>query len=115
MEKVRKKSYEIPCKLTDKEKKDMGHEVASLQQFMEQLKLNKKAAMADYDNKIKTAEARMSEVSQQIVSGIVLRTIECEVVYNKPKVNYKTITRTDTGEHWEEVMEESEKQEEFGF
>ncbi len=98
-------------KFTEDEIKDLGKQLAMRTKELEQLKLDKKAVVSEFDNKIKNSEAGISLSSGQISAGSEYRQIECEVILNEPKNGKKTITRLDTAESWEEMMTLEEMQE----
>lgn len=105
----------LPRLFTQEELVKMKDELIKLIEDEEELQIRRKLESNEYTAKFK----EMKKVSRQLAHNLKTKQIdvdvECKVTYNFPEPNMKTITRTDTGEDWEEPMSEVEKQEELDF
>jgi len=98
---------------TDEEIKDLSYELAKDTRELRSLNESKKEVMADFTGKIRAKEGSTDRVSEHIANGYEYRMVQCEVVFDSPLDDEKTITRIDTGETWTEPMEDHEKQQEL--
>lgn len=63
-----------------------------------QKEADKKRAVKEFDAAIAAAESDIELKSEKVRSGYELRTITCRIEYHQPKVGFKTVIRSDTGE-----------------
>jgi hypothetical protein len=89
---------------TKEEKAELSHDLATQNQRLRDIKNQKNAANAHYASQTKEAEELISSLSDKVTSGFELREVDCLVEYHAPERNKKTLTRSDTGEHWVEPM-----------
>lgn len=100
----------LECRFDEAELSQFGREQATTFKEVDQLRADKKSAMAEFDVKIKTAEAKMMLLSGYITTGKTWKHVECEETMDKPHRNTKTVCRKDTGEIWTEPMTDADKQ-----
>ena len=60
--------------------------------------------MAEYGSRIAIAKEQISSLSDKVASGYEMREVTVMIDYHLPVRGKKTLTRTDTGEQWEEPM-----------
>jgi len=89
--------YPVKCILTPDETREAGFRLAGYYQDIETINQEKKAALADFKNRIEAINDKIHKASIMIKQGIEVRQIECEMVmdYNK---NTVTLTRLDTND-----------------
>lgn len=64
----------------------------------------KKSIVSDYSSKINILDEKISLNSDKIARGYEFREVNCRVELHTPIEGFKTITRLDTNESWEEKM-----------
>ncbi|MDR1884268.1 MAG: hypothetical protein LBR26_16030 [Prevotella sp.] len=91
---------------TDKEKEEMGKQLAFETQSKRNLEDQKKAVTSQYGSQINEKAEVINTLSDKIASGYEYRNIECEVLYHTPAKNKKTLIRQDNGQRLVESMTE---------
>jgi hypothetical protein len=81
---------------TDAEKIQLGSKIAELTQHKARTEEEKKVAMGEWSNKVKSIQSEISNVSGKISAGFEMRDTECEVVLDW-KAGKKTYTRKSDG------------------
>lgn len=69
----------LPVKLTDRERLEIGEDIAAAQMKAEQAELDKKAADEGYKGIIEGAYADVSQLTRTLRYGRIDRTVRCEV------------------------------------
>lgn len=82
----------------------LSMQLAVKTQEIASIKEEKKSVMAQYAAKEKEAAAQITTLSNQVANGFEHRQTKCTIDWHKPSQGMKTITRTDTGQKWEEKM-----------
>jgi hypothetical protein len=89
---------------TQREKEELGRELANKNLQLTQQEASKRSVMASYGSQISQTKEDISALSNKLAAGYEIRDTVCEVSYHKPDRNLKTLMRTDTGELWTEPM-----------
>jgi len=89
---------------TEVETKDIGFELATQTQLLQDLKNQKGAMQSSFASSMKAAEERIASLSNKVAQGFEMREVACTVEYHTPERNKKRLTRTDTNESWDEPM-----------
>jgi len=84
--------YELSLNLANKTKE------------LSSIKEEKKAISSQYTAKENEARATCNKLSNQVSDGHEIREIECAIDYHKPAQGFKTLTRKDNGQKFEEKM-----------
>lgn len=95
---------------------DLGEALAREAQTVFDLKERKASINADLVAQIKSANGRVSELTNRINNGYELREVECLAMMETPRPGMKRIIRIDTNEALrDEPMSQAEMQGSFGF
>ena len=100
----------LPCKLTDKEKLEIGNLLVAVDDEIDTLEDDKKSAADGFKAKIELAEGKRRELVQKLRSGEEVRAVECieRFVYERNAVEE---IRTDTNQKLSErAMTADERQ-----
>lgn len=101
----------LKCDFTAEELKEISSQLAREAANMAEAEENKKAATAQFAEKIASAKARVASLARQVNQGYEMRNVECRVLLDKPKRGLVQVVRADTGEIVKErPMSDSEKQ-----
>lgn len=100
----------LRCQITDRQLMEEGKLLSEAGLNVRQLEEDKKRVMSDYTAKIKTEKAKMPPIEAKIRTGYEFRDVECTIEWSKPRKAWKTLTRIDTGERFEEEMTPAECQ-----
>lgn len=104
----------LECRLTREELEKKSHLLAKQSIEAENLELQRKSVLSDFKAKSDLLKKEISILSGEIASKSEYREVECEVFYNEPKKEEKTIIRMDTGEvEAIEIMSIAEKEDLF--
>lgn len=103
----------LECVLTDAELRESAESLAHTIQNKYEILAEKKEAMSGFKSRIEKCDESILKNTNALNTGKEEREVECEVMLNDPKDGIKTITRTDTGESWQEQMTDLELQEEI--
>lgn len=89
----------IPVKhvFTNDEIEKMGRELASEEIALKELQGEFAEVKSSYNNKIKTSQEKISEISNNIDLGEITKELECEIEMNTPTEGKKTCTPVDGG------------------
>lgn len=68
----------------------------------------KKAVVSQWNATIEAIKSELTKLSNFISDGFEYRDVECTVEFNKPEPGRKLFTRSDTGETFDERMEQWE-------
>lgn len=103
-------SRDLPCVLTDDEKRDYGRKLADLEHNKEQVEKDKKASSDLFKDQLSAVDAGIRRLVTFIRDGIERRAVECEWVYYWQSLS-KELVRKDTNEVIErEVIGHDERQ-----
>lgn len=83
---------------SDIEMKEFATDLARKTSEMSETEEAKKAAVAQFGDRIASLRADTSSLARKFNSGYEYRNIECKVLYHDPSPAQKTIVRLDTGE-----------------
>jgi len=101
------------CKLTQEEILKYGREAAQAESELNNLEAKKKSYVSQIGSDILSAKARLNSASIKVREEYEFREVECDINWDWDK-KVKTWVRRDTGEvHREEIITESELQEEL--
>lgn len=89
---------QLRVNLTDKERIELGRQLAQSSQKLETIAEDKKAAMAQFKADQSAAEAKIASLSQQIANGYRLDQVKCAWLLDSPEVGTKQLVRLDTKE-----------------
>jgi len=89
---------QLRVNLTDKERIELGRQLAQSSQKLETIAEDKKASMAQFKADQSAAEAKIATLSQQIANGYRLDQVRCEWLLDTPEVGKKQLVRMDTKE-----------------
>lgn len=101
---TKKENLRLKHVLSNEELHTMGAQLAGKTQRLAELENEKKAVMSEYKAQTDLLKSELALVSMKINNGYEMRNVACEVTYHSPNSGDKTVTRTDTGEHWFETM-----------
>lgn len=93
---------------TQKEMDELGNQLANKNQEKRRIEEEKKSVSSDYSSKLKLADEQINSLSDKVASGYEMRDIGCVIQYHEPDRGLKTITRSDTGESWQEGMTDTD-------
>jgi hypothetical protein len=96
MEDVRKEVNYLRVEFTREEKEEFGQELARTAATRDEAVDGKKAATAQFGEKIARAEADLASLARKINNGYEFKNVECEVQLDKPKKGFATVIRLDT-------------------
>lgn len=111
--KKKTESRKLECILTDGERTERAENLAHTIQERYEIIAEKKEANSGFKSRIEKCDEVILKNTNALNTGSEEREIDCEVQLYHPKDGIKTVTRTDTGESWEEKMSDSELQEEI--
>lgn len=83
---------------TDKERLELGKQLAEESQKLEQIADDKKTVVADFKSRQTAAEAKIASLSQQVANGYQVKEVKCEMRFDTPEAGKKTLVRLDTSE-----------------
>lgn len=89
---------QLRVNLNDKERIELGRQLAQSSQKLETIAEDKKAAMAQFKADQSAAEAKIASLSQQIANGYRLDQVRCEWLMDSPEPGKKQLVRMDTKE-----------------
>lgn len=102
---------QLRVNLTDKERIELGRQLAQSSQKLETIAEDKKASMAQFKADESAAQAKIATLSQQIANGYRLDAVRCEWLLDTPEVGKKQLVRLDTKEVLETLdMNDADKQ-----
>jgi len=104
---------DLECLLTVDEVTARAQSLAHTIKEKTEILAEKKEINSGFKERLDGCEKVIINCSNCINTGKESRDVECEVKLNTPADGTKTITRTDTGESWEEQMNWNELQEEI--
>lgn len=99
---IRRTTRECSCVLTEQEKVGLGAVLAAKEGERENVLAAKRAANADYNERLKDLAKVITETSRSIREGTIMRTVECEERRDVAAREIRVI-RLDTGELAEPV------------
>jgi hypothetical protein len=99
-----KETISLKCFFTNEEKLKIADEFAQRQQTLNSLEEQKKSVMSDFGSRISIVKEQINMNATKLTNGYESRDIDCIVEYHRPVTNRKMITRSDTGEVFEEPM-----------
>jgi len=88
--------YELSVALANKNQEHLSLENA------------KKSSAAKYKAQIEMVTEEIGDFSNKVASGYEYRSLQCEVIYDKPGPGQKTLIRPDTGKIFIEQMTEGD-------
>lgn len=83
---------------TDAEILEIGRQMAQAAQQRDRVEDERKSVMAQLKSRHEEASAKINLCSTRISAGYEMRSIMCEVHYDKPSTGRKTLYRLDNGE-----------------
>ncbi len=87
---------------------ELGRDLSAKNQELRQIEEQKKSVVAEYGSRIAIAKEQISSLSDKVASGYEMRDVTVMIDYHWPERGKKTLTRTDTGEQWEEPMNDTD-------
>lgn len=82
---------------TDKERGDLGKELADIYQHKLTLEEEEKAVKDQFKERKSQLELKSGALSRQITAGFEMRQVDCTLSYDSPNVGEVTYYRKDTG------------------
>lgn len=102
---------QLRVNLTDKERIELGRQLAEASQRLETIAEDKKSANAQFAADKSAAEAKIGALSNQIGSGYRLDQVRCDWLMDSPEAGKKQLVRLDTKEVIETLdMTDADKQ-----
>lgn len=82
---------------TDKERADLGRELAEIYQHKITLDEERKAAASQIKERSDTLDLKSGSLSRQVMAGFEMRQVECTLQWDHPNVGEVTYWRKDNG------------------
>ncbi len=98
----------LKYEFTPTEMLELGRDLSAKNQELRQIEEQKKSVVAEYGSRIAIAKEQISSLSDKVASGYEMRDVTVMIDYHWPERGKKTLTRTDTGEQWEEPMNDTD-------
>lgn len=98
----------LKYEFTPAEMLDLGRDLSAKNQELRQIEEQKKSVVAEYGSRIAIAKEQISSLSDKVASGYEMREVTVMIDYHLPVRGKKTLTRIDTGEQWEEPMNDTD-------
>lgn len=73
------KDHELPVPMTDRERLELGQDIAAAQSIAEQAEKDKKAADESFKGTIEAAYANVSEIAGKLRFGKLLKMVNCRL------------------------------------
>lgn len=83
---------------TDKEKLEMGAQLAGAHSRLASLKEEQEAATANFNDRKKALVAEVGRLSRLYEAGFDMQNVRCRLEWDKPNTNEVSVVREDTGE-----------------
>lgn len=99
---------ELIYQFSDSELQQMGDELSKLVLDHVKVELEKKEVTKSYSDQLKAKMKLIKQLSYKIDNGAEVRDVSCQVFYNDPVYGRKKIVRMDTGDYWDEPMDDGE-------
>lgn len=97
--------------IVDRERIELGRQLAEAAQKLETIAEDKKSAMAQFSADKSAAEAKIGSLSNQIANGYRVEAVKCSWLFDSPEVGKKQLVRMDTKEVVETLdMTDADKQ-----
>lgn len=107
-EQIIKETRTLRYKFEDHEIEQMGKDLSEMVQYHSEVELEKKSVMKTFNEMLKAKMKIIHETAKKINDGHEDREVSCQIEFNTPVYGRKKIIRLDTGDYWDEPMEDDE-------
>lgn len=88
----------LRCALTDHELIELARKSGQAQRQRLELLNQKAEAMKEYGGRIAAQDTLLQRYAELINQGYQVRRVDCELIFDTPKIGQATLVRLDTGE-----------------
>lgn len=104
------KDHELPVPMTDRERLELGQDIAAAQSIAEQAEKDKKAADESFKGTIEAAYADVSEIAGKLRFGKLLKMVSCQHMLDYRLGEIRIVRMDDGTELSRRAMTKAERQ-----
>ena len=104
------KDLELPVPMTDRERLELGQDIAAAQSIAEQAEKDKKAADESFKGTIEAAYADVSEIAGKLRFGKLLKMVNCQYMLDYRLGEIRLVRMDDGTELSRRAMTKAERQ-----